>query len=78
MLVGNNDLFFKIRYYIRRNSILIMYLNDKYFKILIILKYAPFHTHAISNYIQERLPVEVFVEGNNFSEMNVRGVIPYL
>ena len=54
-----------------------MYLNGTYFKIPIILKYTHLHTHAISNYIQERLPVGVFVEGRHFFKINMRGVIPY-
>ena len=54
-----------------------MYLNGTYFKIPIILEYTPLHTHAISNYIEERLPVGMFVEGHQFSEINVREVIPY-
>ena len=54
-----------------------MYLNGKYFKIPIILKYTPLHTHAISNHIQEILPVGVFVEGRHFSEINARGGFPY-
>ena len=77
LLVCNNDLLVFISYYIRRNPILIMYLNGKYFKIPIILKYTPLHTHAISNHIQEIFPVGVFVEGHHFSEINVRGVILY-
>ena len=54
-----------------------MYLNGKYFKIPIILKYTPLHTHAISNHIQEMLPVGVFEEAHHFSEINARGVIPF-
>ena len=58
-----------------------MYLNGTYFKIPIILEYTNLHTHAISNYIEDRLPVGMFVEGHqffyNFSAFNVRGVIPY-
>ena len=70
MIVSNNDLFVFMNYYIRRNSVLIKYLNGTYFNILI----THLQTHAISNYTQERLPVGVFVEGHQFFWNLIEGV----